>query len=41
MLIYIGKKGRTAMPKKSRLAPRYASRYESLRPFLRFLAWGC
>lgn len=29
------------MPKKSRLAPRYASRYESLRPFLRFLAWGC
>ena len=29
------------MPKKSRPAPRYASRYESLRPFLRFLAWGC
>lgn len=29
------------MPKKTRLAPRYASRYESLRPFLRFLAWGC
>ncbi len=29
------------MPKQSRSAPRYASRYESLRPFLRFLAWGC
>ena len=25
----------------SKKAPRYASRYESLRPFLRFLAWGC
>ena len=29
------------MPKSSRSEPRYASRYESLRPFLRFLTWGC
>lgn len=29
------------MTKSKRPAPRYASRYESLRPFLRFLAWGC
>lgn len=29
------------MKKPTRSRPRYASRYESLRPFLRFLAWGC